>query len=94
MKKYEKIQVVSVEKKVKSIECDNCECEILKTDKDHYYEVTTSHNRWGNDSIDSIERLDLCSRWCLEANFNSYFDDADDTSKYEVERVNKRNYDE
>lgn len=56
--------------------CDCCKKVIFDKDnidefikgrynKIKYYEVSTGHNDWGNDSIDSFENYDLCSDECL-----------------------------
>lgn len=39
-----------------------------------YYEVTTGHNDWGNDSIDSIEHKDICSVECLNKEYDKYLE--------------------
>lgn len=56
-----------ITKTVVGIECDICGKIIPVPDEycyDHarsrYYEVTTGHHDWGNDSIDSIETVDVC----------------------------------
>ena len=36
-----------------------------------YFRVTTGHHDWGNDSIDSIEHRDVCTK-CLYTMFNEY----------------------
>lgn len=36
-----------------------------------WYEVTTGHSDWGNDSIDSIAHLDICPD-CIEKVFGRY----------------------
>lgn len=49
--------------------CDICNKEI----KPGYHQtLTVGHNEWGNDSVDSIERLDICSDKCLQKEFNDY----------------------
>lgn len=50
--------------------CDVCEKEITKGVG--YYEVTTHHNDWGNDSIDSYDYSDVCSVECLKKKFDEY----------------------
>ena len=37
-----------------------------------YWEVTTGHNDWGNDSGDSIEHFDICSPECLNKIMTKY----------------------
>lgn len=69
--------------------CDICKKEI-DTNKG-YWELTTGHHDWGNDSEESIEHFDVCSQMCLMSKFAEYLDESDaddDNTKYfEVERV-------
>lgn len=46
----------------------------------NYYKLTTGHNNWGNDSIDSIENKDICSDECLKQEFDNYINIS--THKY------------
>ena len=50
--------------------CDICKKDI-DTDKG-YWELTTGHHDWGNDSVDSIEYFDICSEDCLRKKFDEY----------------------
>ena len=50
-----------------AIQCDRCGCQIpaeldLTTNRysNPYYQVTTGHHEWFNDSCDSIEHRDIC----------------------------------
>lgn len=65
----EKMKKVKVDEK---IYCDICGNEINK--KDGYYALMTGHNDWGNDSCDSIEHYELCSKECLTEKFNMYLE--------------------
>ena len=50
-------------------------CDICKKEIQHdagYWEVTTHHNDWGNDSCESYEHFDVCSIECLKSKFNEY----------------------
>lgn len=89
MKEYEKIEVVKVEKVLKTIKCDTCKADINKTDLDYYYEVDTSHSCWGNDSVDSYEEFDFCRWECLTTHQGNYFAFADETYQYRIEVVVK-----
>lgn len=89
MKKYEYKEVVKEEKVLKEIICDECERSMSETEHDFYYEVTTSHGLWGNDSIESFEYLDFCSWQCLTNNQGKYFADARYSCRYEIELVEK-----
>lgn len=42
---------------------------------DEYWSLTTGHNDWGNDSCDSVESLDLCSKECCIKALEKYLDE-------------------
>ena len=69
--------------------CDICGKEI-DTNKG-YWEVTTGHHDWGNDSIDSIEHFDVCSEDCIMRKFSEYLEDSGsnnyNTMYFDVERA-------
>lgn len=83
----EETRVQTVQTKVvvsKTCTCDRCNKiifhETMNTPHTHkydyfkpiqYYKVTTGHNDWGNDSIDSVENLDICED-CLDYFFMEY----------------------
>lgn len=47
-----------------------------------WYEVTTGHHDWGNDSIDSITHSDICTN-CIDDIFTSFKVRAsEDTTEY------------
>lgn len=80
------IEIKEVETKiVTGIQCDECNCEIYPSED--YFEVFTGHRRWGHDSVDSHEYLDICSLKCLTENMNKYYQNssASDTYFYEIE---------
>lgn len=65
--------------------CDVCGKVIYDTREDvpmlgahgqHWWELTTGHCDWGNDSIDSIEDFDLCSPDCLRHKLEEYIKDS------------------
>ena len=57
MKYYGKPTIEKIEHRLcEYIRCDSCNKKI----KGKYFEITTGHNDWGNDSIDSIEHKDIC----------------------------------
>jgi hypothetical protein len=49
-----------------------------------YWGVTTGHNDWGYDSVDSIFNYDICSIECLQKLFDKYSEES-------CERNTKRN---
>ena len=42
-----------------------------------YYQITTGHHDWGNDSCDSIEHTDACSDECLSRFTQGWLKDED-----------------
>lgn len=68
--------------------CDICGKEITG----HYWEVTTHHDDWGNDSIDSYEYDDCCSTNCLRVAFFNYLDQSNyegNSKQFSVEHINQ-----
>ena len=53
-----------------TMHCDVCDGVI--DDNAAYWELTTGHHDWGNDSIDSYEYYDLCSSVCVRNIFEKY----------------------
>lgn len=88
MKKYEtkEVTITKTVEKVIGIVCDECKNDIPNKE---YFEVTTSHNQWGNDSIDSVNELDICSLNCLTKNMNEYYKNGSHTYQYEIEQVRR-----
>ena len=39
-----------------------------------YWQVTTGHNDWGNDSVDSISTYEICSEDCLKTLMIKYIE--------------------
>ena len=90
MKRYVKKEVVKEEKVLHAIHCDECQTDILNSNSDFYYEVTTHDRVWGLDSSESFEYLDICSFNCLTENMGEYFKNAEPTSSYDIELVNNQ----
>ena len=67
------------------VKCDICGKEI--TGK--FWRLTTHHHDWGNDSIESYERFDLCSRECINRALDDYIDDCEksNTQCFELEQA-------
>lgn len=82
MKRLRKEETTLTREVLQSIVCDECQKEIERGKK--YYEVTTHHDNWGNDSIESYEYLEFCCFKCLERNMKEYYDEPENTSVYEV----------
>lgn len=73
------------------IRCDICErialAEINNGKWPVYFEVTTGHNDWGNDSCESVEHQDICPD-CINKFVAEYLSHVNGTSKYiEIETV-------
>jgi hypothetical protein len=83
MKIRGKEKVSVIREFVKEIHCDTCKKEITKEMK-LYFEVSTSHALWGNDSIDSIQDYDFCSYECLVKNMGQYFLQINETQNYDI----------
>ena len=82
MKETQQIAVTQRQEKVIGITCDKC----LKEIQGVYYEVTTHHSDWGNDSWESCEEYDFCSMDCLLTHQKDYFDKAQGSEEYDIER--------
>lgn len=78
--------VVSKRHRIEGIQCDICKNIItptkFKENSSRYFEVTTGHNDWGNDSYESIHHADICPNCIVDyiANYiqhvkgSEYFD--------------------
>ena len=91
MKIYQELQ--EIRKILIGYKCDICNKEVIKV-----IEITTGHNSWDNDSIDSIENFDVCSFNCMikgikEDKFNFDFD-YDDSYFIFRGRFNKKQINE
>lgn len=81
-------EIIGYAREITGIECDSCRKIILpksETCKENkYYKVTTGHNDWGNDSIESIENHDICLT-CLPFFVRNYFDSHHGTAYLNIE---------
>jgi hypothetical protein len=68
MRKYKRIEKTVSTEIIAGVKCDICGKEI--TGK--YWRLTTHHHDWGNDSVDSYEHSDLCSRECINKALDDY----------------------
>lgn len=89
MRKHFKREVISHRHVLQEIKCDCCKVDIHETDLSYFFEVVTSHSRWGVDSWDSRDNFDFCSLKCLTEHMNSFFDNPAETDNYEIEVVSK-----
>lgn len=87
MRYYGKPKIEKVEKrKCEYIRCDICHKKI----KGRYFWVNTSHNEWGNDSIDSLRYYDICEK-CINNFTINYLKEIPKTGKIEIESMLKMN---
>lgn len=84
MKEYKTTERIVKKERIVGIKCDICQKEI--TGK--YWQLTTHHHDWGNDSIDSYEHSDICSRKCINKALNDYINNCEDsyTQCFELEQ--------
>ncbi len=67
---YREMRQVVVKDLVVGKKCDICGKDIPPTSRTFprttvpYFDITTHHNDWGNDSVDSYERFHACSPAC------------------------------
>jgi hypothetical protein len=73
---------------VEGVECDICKKFIparpWRQPESKYFRVTTGHNDWGNDSIESIEHYDICPN-CINKFMTDYISDTDGTEYMNIE---------
>lgn len=67
---YEEIEHTVTEECAVKAFCDVCETEIKE--KVPYFDITTGHHDWGNDSHESREEYQVCSEECLQQLVDSY----------------------
>lgn len=79
--------VRSTVRELDGIQCDRCK-RVISMDQyksnrkgARYFEVTTGHNDWGSESIESIEDHDICPE-CLTDFINAYLKEEDSNTAY------------
>ena len=80
---------VIVKEVVVGKKCDVCFTDIPP--KHPYYEITTHHRDWGNDSVDSYEHHDACCPECAMKFAKKYMTDSwgwKNTQAIEIEHCN------
>ena len=90
MRKYTEVeQHIEVKKQslCSELHCDVCEKEIKLSNQTSFYRVVSYHYDWGNDSEDSREAFDICSKECLSKHSTDYIRDMHGTENYDIERV-------
>lgn len=95
MKEYKDKKIIQIDEVEVGIKCDRCK-KIIKNEDDynrkylqgkHYYEVTTHHHDWGNDSIDSYEDYDFCNEKCLFEFLKEYYNGKQGTFCCDIEEI-------
>lgn len=68
---------------------------LVNMSKEHmkveYYEVTTGHHDWGNDSIDSVEHYDYCPTCVLQA-MDEYYEKTNGKNNTQYLEINHEGY--
>lgn len=51
-----------------------------------YIHINCGHNDWGNDSVNSVESADFCSKECMLEHLNEFlhYNDGSRTAYYEI----------
>lgn len=81
IRKYKKTMMVKQKTEVrKEVICDGCGVVIDK----EFYQVTTHHNRWGNDSIETYETKHFCCRNCMNIFLDTYWEKAEWSETAEI----------
>ena len=80
---------VKKEQEVAYLKCDICHRKIENkgigsNEQAKYFLVCTSHNDWGNDSIESIKYKDICPQ-CISDFCSNYLKEAKGTEEIEIE---------
>lgn len=73
IKKEYEVKTYTVTEKVCVKQTKHCDvCDSVIDNDGAYWELTTGHHDWGNNSIESIENFDICSEICLRKKFDEY----------------------
>lgn len=82
IRKYMKTMMVKQKTESRrEVVCDGCGAVI----QNYLYQVTTHHDRWGNDSIESYETKHFCCRNCMNIFLDTYWEDEELTNQAEIE---------
>lgn len=91
IKKYEEKMVKQKVEVGKEIFCDVCGNKITS----HFWKLCTHHSDWERDSIDSYSYYDLCSKECVQHEFDMYMDESNNScnsKEFELEHCNYTEY--
>lgn len=70
MKHYVDKEIKETKRILTKVTCDVCNREIEPSSP--FYDVTTHHYEWDNDSIESFKHYQICSDECLKVKFKEY----------------------
>lgn len=91
MKKEITKMITKKGKITEQIICDVCGKIIADVNKPkiRYWELTTHHTDWGEDSIYSYEYFDLCSQDCIRTKLEEYLESCktSDTFEFDLEQA-------
>ena len=65
--------------------CDGCGQTVR--DGEGFFEISTGHRRWGNDSVDSLEMRHFCCKVCMDAFLDDYWRTPEDTDHADIEFI-------
>ena len=63
--------------------CDNCNKVVGK--EDGLFQVTTHHDRWDYDSIESYETHHFCCKRCMDTFLDDYWENPKNTDAADIE---------
>ena len=78
MRNCKMLPATIMKEQIIQIKCDVCG-KIIGSGQS-FWELTTSHSDWGNDSIDSRCGFDLCSQECVQTKLKDYFKNCEHSS--------------
>ena len=82
----EKKEITIIKYITTSIKCDVCGISHYGNDLPKYWHnISISHNEWGNDSIDSIEDFDVCSKECYIIKFKDCVKNYEDRYNAQID---------
>jgi hypothetical protein len=83
-----KEKVIAHFQALKGVKCDVCGRFVApkwgRSKENKYYNVTTGHNDWGNDSFESRESRDICPD-CINAFVTKYLDESKGSQYIEID---------
>ena len=87
MRNCKMLPTTVMKEQIIQIECDVCG-KIIDPGQS-FWDLSTSHSDWGNDSIDSHREFDLCSEKCVQTKLKDYFRDCErsDTQSFWLDQA-------